>query len=156
MSVPSSSSTKILLLWALAFTSASKLVLPMVIPGCGLPAMVFWRIACHVSMSVRTSKRVLPSICRCSGGCGGPFRIVWKVTSRRKPCDKNRLLTTHSWTMSNLPASCKLLNCGSVFPKREKRINSRGKSVTAYCYAEVPKSAFWRSLFLVWNGLFHT
>ena len=32
--------------------------------------------------------------------------------------------------MSKRPASCRLLKDGSVFPKRENRMNSRGKIIT--------------------------
>ena len=44
-----------LLVSALVFKSASKLVLSVVIPGCGLRLSVFLSRVCHVSMSVRTS-----------------------------------------------------------------------------------------------------
>ena len=66
------------------------------------------------------------------GGLGGPFRMAWKVTSLRNPCDKKRLATMHSWTMSSLPASCRVVKFGSVLPWREKRTNSRGKGVFTY------------------------
>jgi hypothetical protein len=36
----------------------------------------------------------------------------------------------HSCTMSSRPASWRLVKLGSVFPMREKRINSRGKAFT--------------------------
>lgn len=55
MFLPSSSSTYIWWVWALFFSSVSKAVLSLVMPGCGLPARVFLRIWCHVSMLVRTS-----------------------------------------------------------------------------------------------------
>ena len=66
----------------------------------------------------------------CRGGFGGPFSMAWKVTSLRKPCERKRLATMHSWTMSSLPASCRLLKFGLVFPMRENRMNSLGKIVT--------------------------
>ncbi len=132
MSVPSSSNTYIWLVCALAFSSASNPVLSVVIPGWVLPAMVFLRICCQVSISVRTSYKVAPSIWRCSGGLGAPFRIAWKVTSLRRPWLKKRLATMHSWTMSSLPASCRLVKCGSVLPRRENRVNSRGKASLEY------------------------
>ncbi len=67
----------------------------------------------------------MPSIWICKGGLGGPFRTVWKTTFLRNPCEKKRLATMLSWTMSKRPASCRLRKLGSVFPKREKSINSR-------------------------------
>lgn len=36
----------------------------------------------------------------------------------------------HSCTISRRPASWRLVKFGSVFPMREKRINSRGKAFT--------------------------
>ena len=44
--------------------------------------------------------------------------------------------------MSSLPASCRLVKLGSVFPKREKRMNSLAKAVTAYCYVRVALKRF--------------
>ena len=76
--------------------------------------------------------------------------MAWKVTSLRKPWERNRLLTMHSWTMSSLPASWRLWKFESVCPMREKRMNSRGKSVTAYSYVLVALKrflAFKRTLF---------
>ena len=67
----------------------------------------------------------------CRGGFGGPFRMAWKVTSLRKPCERKRLATMHSCTMSSLPASCKLVNPGSVLPERENSMNSRGKHASS-------------------------
>ena len=55
MSFPSSSRTYMCEFCVLVFMRVSKLVLFVVMPGCGLPAMVFLRMCCHVSMSVRTS-----------------------------------------------------------------------------------------------------
>ena len=81
---------------ALAFKSASKLVLLAVMPGCGLPEITFLRICCQVSMSVRTSQRLAPLISICRGGLGGPFKTAWKRTFLRKPCDRKRLATMHS------------------------------------------------------------
>jgi len=63
----------------------------------------------------------------CKGGFGGPFRMAWKITSLRKPCERKRLATMHSCTMSNLPASCRLAKAESVLPKRENNMNSRRK-----------------------------
>ena len=109
---------------------ASKLVLSVVMPGCSLWFRVFLMICCQVFMSVRTSWSVSPLIWMWTGGLGGPFRLAWKVTSLRNPWDKKRLATMHSWTMSSLPASCRVVKFGSVFPWREKRTNSRGKGLT--------------------------
>ena len=63
--------------------------------------------------------------------------MAWKVTSLRKPCERKRLATMHSWTMSSLPASCRLLKAGLVFPMRENRMNSLVKIVTGLvlCFA---------------------
>jgi hypothetical protein len=47
------------------------------------------------------------------------------VTFFLMACDRNRLATAHSYTMSKRPASCKLVKFESVLPKREYRINSR-------------------------------
>jgi hypothetical protein len=57
--------------------------------------------------------------------------MAWKVTFLRKQCERNRLLTMHSWTMSSLPASWRVVKFGLVCPWREKRMNSLGKLVTA-------------------------
>lgn len=53
--------------------------------------------------------------------------MAWKVEFLRMPCERKRLAIMHSWTMSNLPASCRLWMSGLVFPRREKRMNSRVK-----------------------------
>ena len=119
---------------ALAFKSASKLVLFVVMPGCVLPEITFLSMRCHVLMSVRTSWRVAPLISMCRGGLGGPFKMAWKMTFFRRPCERKRLATVHSWMMSNLPASCRLWKSGLVFPEREKRMNSRVKCWSLFCY----------------------
>ena len=111
---PPSSSTKIWRFCASAFTRASNPVLSVFMPGWVLPEMTFLSMTCQVAMSVRTSWRVSPSIFICRGGLGAPFRTAWKVTSRRSPCERNRLLTMHSCTTSSLPASWRLLKVGLV------------------------------------------
>ena len=103
---------------AFVLRRVSKAVLSVVIPGCGLPVRVFLRIVCHVSWSVLTSWSCSPFICRWIGGVGGPLRIAWKLTFLRKPCERKRLVTMHSWTMSSLPASCMLVQFVSVLPVR--------------------------------------
>jgi len=55
MFLPSSSRTYIWWVWDLFFSSVSKAVLSLVMPGWDLPARVFLRICCQVSMLVRTS-----------------------------------------------------------------------------------------------------
>ena len=82
--------------FAFVFISASKLVLCVVMPGCGLQDRSFFRICFHVSWSVRTSCSVAPSIFRCRGGAGGPFSMAWNVTFLRMAWLRNRLATAHS------------------------------------------------------------
>ena len=65
------------------------------------------------------------------GGFGGPFRIAWKITSLRKPCERKRLATMHSCTISSLPASCRLASSGLVLPERENSMNSRSKRASS-------------------------
>ena len=96
MGFPFSSRTMILASFALVFISVSKLVLCVFMPGWVLSVRSFFRICFHVSWSVRTSWSVAPSIFRCSGGVGGPFSIVWKITSLRMAWDRKRLATAHS------------------------------------------------------------
>jgi hypothetical protein len=93
---------------ALVFRSDSKPVLLVVMPGCCLPEITFLRMRCQVSMSVRTSWSIAPLISMYSGGFGGPFKTAWKVAFLRILCERKRLATMHSWTMSSLPASCRL------------------------------------------------
>jgi len=76
--------------------SASKLVLVRVMPGCCLSDRIFFRICCHVCWSVRTSWSVSPLICKCKGGFGGPFSIVWKTVSLRIAWDRNSEAIVHS------------------------------------------------------------
>ena len=125
ISFPSSSKTYMLAVSAFAFTSTSKPLLLVLMPGCALPLMTFLSMLCQVFTSVRASYKREPSICRCSGGCGGPFKTVWKVTFLRMPCDKKRLATMHSYAMSRRPASCRFVHFVSVRPLREYRMNSR-------------------------------
>ena len=82
--------------FAFVFISASKLVLFVVMPGCGLFVRSFFRICVHVCWSVRTSWSVEPSIFRCKGGVGGPFSMVWNVTFLRMAWDRKRLAIVHS------------------------------------------------------------
>ena len=86
----------ILASFAFVFISASKLVLCVVMPGCGLPDRSFFRICFHVCWSVRTSWSVEPSIFTCNGGFGGPFSIAWNVMFLRMAWDRKRLATAHS------------------------------------------------------------
>ena len=76
------------------------------------------------------------------GGFGGPLRMAWKFTSFRMPCERNRLLTMHSWTMSRRPASWRLVKFESVFPIRENNTNSRGKAFTAIGYTSTALKGF--------------
>ena len=119
---------------ALDFKRVSKPILPKVMPGCVLPLRIFLRMPRQVSTSVRTSYRYSPSICKCSGGDEGPFRMPWNVTFLRMPCDRKRLASMHSYAMSRRPASCRLVQFGSVRPIREYRMNSRkGSTPMSYC-----------------------
>ena len=59
--------------------------------------------------------------------------MAWKVTFLRMPCERKRLVTMHSWTMSNLPASCRFVQCESVLPNLEYSKNSR-ILVTSLCF----------------------
>ena len=119
---------------AFVFRSDSKLVLLVVMPGCCLPEITFLRMRCQVSISVRTSWSVAPLISMYSGGFGGPFKTAWKVAFLRTLCERKRLATMHSWTISSLPASCRLQMSGLVFPRREKRMNSRVKCQSRVFY----------------------
>lgn len=111
----------------MAFSRVSKLVLVRLMPGCGLCDKTFFRIWVHVCWSVRMSWSVAPFICRCWGGCGGPFSIVWKATFLRMAWDRKSAATAHSTVMSKRPASRRLTQLASVRPKRENKTNSRNR-----------------------------